>query len=193
MAEEQSTGKSFFHTLPGIITAIAGLITAVGGFILILNKAGCISAKTNDPEQHIVAEDTTANNEDDAVQDSLAEGDFYYTPDTVKHITRYLVYTIEEASTETLPNGVIVLNVKLKCVNNSDYEYPFYSTYLGVRINGDRYSPDPYSPSGNYNAVPARHLKELEYNFKLPKNIKNFELVFYDLEEEIGSSTFTLK
>ena len=38
MPEQES--KSFWTTLPGLITAIAGLITAIGGFLLILNQIG---------------------------------------------------------------------------------------------------------------------------------------------------------
>lgn len=193
MPENQSTGKTFFHTLPGIITAIAGLITAVGGFILILNKTGCVSSKQEKTEQHINGNDILKpDNEDKVVENTLNSGKISYSPTIIKHLTRYLVYNISDASAETLPNGEIVLNVKIKCTNNSDYEYHFYSTYIGARIRGDNYGPEPYSPSGNYVAVPARSFRDLEYNFKLPRGTKNFDFVFYDVENEIGLSAFRL-
>lgn len=40
--------KSFFSTLPGIITAIAGLVTAVAGLILALSQSGFIGSGAKD-------------------------------------------------------------------------------------------------------------------------------------------------
>ncbi len=37
--------KSFWTTLPGIITAIATLVTAVGGFLVVLNQVGFFGSK----------------------------------------------------------------------------------------------------------------------------------------------------
>lgn len=195
MSDQQSTGKNYFATLPGLITAVAGLITAVGGLIIILNKAGCMSSKPNEAEQHIVEGDSTeVSDDEEAVQNSSSQdGSFYYTPDSIHHSTRYLIYIIEEATTETRPNGVIILNVKLKCINNSDYEYHFYAAYLGVRVNEETNGPEPISPSGNYVSVHPRSTKALEYNFTLPAFTRKFDLVFYDVDEEIGLSSFTLQ
>lgn len=43
-----SEQKSFFSTLPGIITAIAGLVTAVAGLILALSQTGYIGSRAKD-------------------------------------------------------------------------------------------------------------------------------------------------
>lgn len=43
-----SEQKSFFSTLPGIITAIAGLVTAVAGLILALSQSGLIGSRGTD-------------------------------------------------------------------------------------------------------------------------------------------------
>ena len=37
--------KSFWSTIPGIITAIATLITAIGGFLVVLNQVGVFGSK----------------------------------------------------------------------------------------------------------------------------------------------------
>jgi len=196
MAEEQSTHKGFFTTLPGIITAIAGLITAIGGFILILNKTGCISSKADNTEQHASKDssDRTQETAESKDVDNSSPGNkiVAYSPAIVKHLTRYLQYKITEATAEALPDGSIVLSVKLKCINNSDYEYHFYASYIGAGVGDDNYGPEPFSPSGNYVAVPPRSFRSLEYNFNLPRGIKNFNLDFYDLDKLIGSSAFTL-
>ena len=189
MAEEQSTGKNFFTTLPGIVTAIAGLITAVGGFLLVLKQTGCFTSGKENSEQHISANETVENKE---AKDSSGKVSYItYVPITIKHTTRYLVYKIEKANVETLPDKEIILSLKIKCVNESDYEYHFYSKFIRVKIGEDSYASDPYSKSGGYQSVPANSFKELEYNFKLP-GTKSFRLVFYDENTEIGSSAFTL-
>jgi hypothetical protein len=41
--------KSFWSTVPGIITAIATLITAIGGFLVVLNQIGVFGSK-HDPK-----------------------------------------------------------------------------------------------------------------------------------------------
>ena len=64
---------------------------------------------------------------------------------------------------------------------------------IGARIKGDNYGPDPYSPSGNYEWVPARGFRDLEYNFRLPRGTKSFDLVLSDVDNEIGSSAFVMK
>lgn len=191
MAEEQSSAKSFFTTLPGIITAIAGLITAIGGFLLVLRQTGCFNSNELTTKQATHTVDTTAKNE---VNDSSGKGsDITYTPEIIKLTTRYLLYKIEKASIETLPSKETVLALKIKCINESDYEYHFYSKYIRVKIDEDKYAPEPYSRSGDYQSIPLQSFKVLEYNFKLPANTKSFHLVFYDENTEIGSSVFTLR
>ena len=191
----QSPGKNFFSTLPGVITALAGLITAIGGFLLVLNKTGCTNSKNiiqNKTEQN---DTITENNKNENSKDSALNkyGNIFYSPTEIKHITRHLVYKIKEANIETLPGKEIVLTLKIKCVNDSKYEYNFYSNYIRVVIGEDKYSSDPYSASGGYQAVDAVSFKDLEYNYKLPAGTKKFNLVFYDESTEIGSSSFAIK
>ena len=40
MAEESDSKKSFWTTLPGILTGLAALITAIGGVIVALHSSG---------------------------------------------------------------------------------------------------------------------------------------------------------
>ena len=58
MAEEQ---KGFWHTLPGIITAVAGLLGAIGGLLTILNQAGFIHFSPAVPSTEVAkGQSTTA-------------------------------------------------------------------------------------------------------------------------------------
>jgi len=42
---ENSNGRNWWHTLPGVITAVTGLLTAVSGLLLALNQAGIFEDK----------------------------------------------------------------------------------------------------------------------------------------------------
>jgi hypothetical protein len=56
--------KSFWSTIPGIITAIATLITAIGGFLVVLNQIGVFGTKTDPkPDQAKVATGTADQGE----------------------------------------------------------------------------------------------------------------------------------
>lgn len=187
----KSSGKNFlafFTTLPGIITGLATLITAVGGFILVLNKTGCINSRLNaNPLDSLPANPVLKDSS------SLNTSNVSYVPIEIKHITRYLTYKIKEANIETLPDKQMVLMLKIKCVNDSKYDYNFYAKYIRVKIGEDAYPPDPYSKSNGYEAILANGFIDLEYNYKLPAGVKNFSLVFYDENDEIGYSSFTVK
>lgn len=193
MADESNTPSksksflTFFTTLPGIITALTGLITAIGGLVFVLNKSGCAhskeSAKIDTTAKHAVAIDTLFE----------STANISFSPQQIKHTTRNLTYKIVEANTETLPDQQVVLTLKIKCVNDSKYDYNFYSRYISVKIGEDSYPPSPYSQSEAYQAIDAKGFKDLEYNYKLPAGTKNFTLVFYDEENQIGVSSFTIK
>lgn len=199
MAEEQSTGKNFFTTLPGILTAVAGLITAIGGFLLVLNKTGCMSANKVATVEQISSKTTAEQNdennpaEEKQGKDSAGKGNFVtYNPTSISNPTKSLTYKIEEPAIETLPDKEVLLKLKVKCVNEWDYDYNFYSKYIRVMIGEDKYAPEPGLGSPDYNGVPPKSFKLLEYSYKLPAGTKKFSVVFYDGGNEIGSSTFTL-
>jgi hypothetical protein len=42
-----SDKKSFWNTLPGLLTGVAGVITAIGGFLVVLHQIGIIEPKPN--------------------------------------------------------------------------------------------------------------------------------------------------
>jgi len=46
MADPETTTKSWWGTMPGVLTALAGIITAVGGLVAVLSQNGLIGAKS---------------------------------------------------------------------------------------------------------------------------------------------------
>ena len=49
MAEADGTARSWWGTMPGILTALAGTITALGGLVAVLSQSGLIGAKPAPP------------------------------------------------------------------------------------------------------------------------------------------------
>jgi hypothetical protein len=104
-----------------------------------------------------------------------------------------VTFRISSADIQSLPNNDKVLNLKVKCINESKYEYHFYSYNIRIKIGEDNYASEPSSPSNSYESVPAYGFKNVEYIYKLPANTKTFSLAIYDEKEEMGSAAFTLK
>jgi hypothetical protein len=46
MADTETGTKSWWSTMPGVLTALAGIITAVGGLVAVLSQNGLIGAKS---------------------------------------------------------------------------------------------------------------------------------------------------
>ena len=94
--------------------------------MLVLNKSGRAyskeSAKIDTTAKHTVAIDTLVK----------STANISFSPQQIKHTTRNLTYKIVEVNTETLPDKQVVLTLKIKCVNDSKYEYNFYSGYISV-------------------------------------------------------------
>jgi hypothetical protein len=149
--------KKFFTSLPGIITAIAGLITAVGGFILILNKTGCMSSKSaeeNSKEQpisksggHNSNDQATNNGNDNVSTETKATLNVTYSPKQINVISKGVVLQISSVIIQAPGADKAILNLNLKCVNDSKYEYHFYSYNIRIKIAGDNYTALPASPS----------------------------------------------
>jgi hypothetical protein len=45
MADNDGSGKSWWSTMPGVLTALAGIITALGGLVAILSQSGLLGHK----------------------------------------------------------------------------------------------------------------------------------------------------
>ena len=55
MADEDRTGKNWWGTMPGVLTALAGIITAVGGLVAILAQTGLLGGRGDGPKAAVAA------------------------------------------------------------------------------------------------------------------------------------------
>ncbi len=65
--------KSFWTTVPGIITATATLVTAIGGFIVILNQVGVIGTKTESPKKMAELSQAEGNTKQQELEDKIKQ------------------------------------------------------------------------------------------------------------------------
>ncbi|MFK7908942.1 MAG: hypothetical protein AB8B69_27685, partial [Chitinophagales bacterium] len=69
---ESSNNKSFFQTLPGVLTATATLITAIVGLITVLNQVGFLGNKDKDKPK---TEEVVKDDDKPKVDESLSAAD----------------------------------------------------------------------------------------------------------------------
>jgi len=69
---ESSNNKSFFQTLPGVLTATATLITAIVGLITVLNQVGFLGNKDKDKPK---TEEVVKDDDKSKVDESLSAAD----------------------------------------------------------------------------------------------------------------------
>lgn len=192
MAEEQSKGKGFFSTLPGIITSVAGLITAIGSLALIL-KNNDATSEAAVAGQYITAESESGEADQPAAQvDSVREAAVSFEPNTVEYNEKDIVYNIQNVSAEILGDDVQLI-LKLECTNNAGNEYYLYASHLEAKARGDNYKVEPHKPSGDYQSIPANDSKVLEYRLTLPATTKTFSFHFWDAEHFIDSADVTIE
>lgn len=70
MPDEQ---KSFWTTVPGIITATATLITAIGGFVVILNQIGVIGTKSESPKKMAEMSQSEGNTKQQELEEKIKQ------------------------------------------------------------------------------------------------------------------------
>ncbi len=65
--------KSFWTTVPGIITATATLITAIGGFVVVLNQIGVFGTKSDSPKKLAELSQAEGNTKQQELEDKIKQ------------------------------------------------------------------------------------------------------------------------
>jgi hypothetical protein len=183
--------KAFFQTIPGILTGFAGLITAIGGFIIVLNKVGCMEISSSDKHQSADSKSAATppvNIDTPVLKNSASEkplgvnnqkASITFSPAEVKNFKSKLIFKIKEATIQSSGQDLI-FNIKIKCLNEDNTAYYFYPNYIRVKNGEDKYPPDASSESIERQQVNSQSFTNLEYNFKLPGDIREFQLLLFD-------------
>ncbi len=196
--------KSFWQTMPGIVTGIAGIITALTGLIIALNQTGCFHSSAPQ-EQSLVSPDNNTSAVTDkknaksetsnpqkqnepgktAANNTSIGAEIKFEADPQKNMSE-LVYKILNVSSENKDNDVKIVKVKLRCtINGSNGDY-VKNDYL--RLSVDDINLSPSNSTISYSEyVPANSSIEETLEFKASTNSKVYKFIFFrdDTHKEI--------
>jgi hypothetical protein len=179
--------KSFWTTVPGIITGLAAIVTAVTGLIVALNGAGLFSksAAANKVSTQTKSE---VKNEADSLPGKQAEPQkpvenlkavFSMTAVKIEdHEYKILGSTLEATTPES--NS---LKIKIKYKNNSNYSpATFWNEGFRLAVDGAL-----TSPSGDLSELVERHAELVgTVTFEVPNSAKTLALHILDVGKDVA-------
>ncbi|GAA3983044.1 hypothetical protein [Mucilaginibacter dorajii] len=179
--------KSFWTTIPGIITGLAAIVTAVTGLIVALNGAGLFSkpaaaGKISTETKPLIKKDVDSLPAKQAEPQQPAE-----SLKAVFSMTRVKIedheYTILGASLEPITPESNSLAIKIKYKNNSNYSpATFWNDGFRLAIDG-ALTP----PTGDLSELVERHAELVgTVTFEVPNNAKSLALHILDVGKDIA-------
>lgn len=181
MENNNQNSKTFFQTIPGIITGIAGMITAVTGLIISLNQVHCtrdnpgvalpsgmsvISAKNdNQSGPGTWISKLNIENREVVFKGTDAQGEEYN-----------YVYTILEAGVEPKDEANQLLKIKIRFFVGGKYGENFQLDNFRLSVDGIPKAP---LQTGLNEIVEGNSAKEGMLNFDFPNNTSKLKLVIY--------------
>ncbi|MDN3581539.1 hypothetical protein [Mucilaginibacter flavus] len=185
--------KSFWTTVPGIITGIAGIVTAVTGLIVALNGAGFFSktAAAGKPATEIKSatevkpdgkkniDTSTIKNTEQAKPAQQLKAEFSMTKVKIEDHE----YTIVSSTLEATTPETNSLAIKIKYKNNSNYSpATFWNEGFRLAVDGSL-----TAPSGDLSQLVERHAEQVgTVTFDVPNNAKSLALHILDVGKDIA-------
>jgi hypothetical protein len=193
MAQDtQSVSKSWWQTLPGLLTAVAGIITAVTGLLVAVHQAGWFnhasapsaSVQTTSP----TSENTAQPGGTSAVQ-STATSRSLTLPQTTQLRYETAVYQLLAARVEPYSPGKVALRLGVRMTNNNRYDANFWAASFRLSSNGALIAPN----SDLDELVAANSSKDAEIEFILPDSLAAAGLQMGDVGDGKPSLPLTLQ
>jgi hypothetical protein len=179
--------KSFWTTVPGIITGLAAIVTAVTGLVVALNGAGLFSKPA--AANHIATQTKPGvKNEADSLPGKPAEPQKQvekfkpvFSMTTVKIEDHE--YKILGSSLEAITPESNSLAIKIKYKNNSNYSpATFWNEGFRLAIDGAL-----TAPSGDLSELVERHAELVgTVTFEVPNNAKELAFHILDVGKDIA-------
>lgn len=187
-AEPRDPSRSWWQTIPGILTGLAAIISAIAALIVALNsRPAAPAAGTSDPPAAGRAASTTTSPADSrpaasTIPRAVARADFPDGPQ-VTLLGGKLVLTMIDARVEPFNSDTRLLRLTIRWTNNDVSFVRNYWWTLRLVIDGVPRAPeDP-----GFEQVEARSARELAYVFKVPVKAGRFVLaIANDTGERAG-------
>jgi hypothetical protein len=189
MAQDtQSESKSWWQTLPGLLTAIAGIITAVTGLLVAVHQAGWFN-HTPAPSASVQTANPTSGNAAQPSGTSAARSQATRSlplPQTTQIRNDSAVYQLLAARVEPYSPGKVALHLGVRMTNNNRYDVNFWAASFRLSSNGALVAPN----SDLDELVAANSSKDAEIEFILPDNLASAGLQMGEVGE--GKPTIPL-
>lgn len=189
MTDEPKTaepaGRSWWQTMPGLLTAVAGLITAVTGLIVALHQlgvgtggGGSSAAPTVAARQQPSGDTTPATSDGGGTEQPAAENAAYTVrfPAGTKATVNGNVYRILAARPERSNPGEVSLHLRVRLTNNGDYDANFWNGSFRMRVDGVPRAPTNFLDD----LVHAHSAGEGEVVFAVPTSARKLTLLVGD-------------
>jgi len=188
MQNQNSEQKSWWSTLPGMITAFAGIITAITGLILALNQVGFFN-KSEEKNKEALTMPASKNNgtekatsvENKSVATPGAKNiEVKFSMNSIK-VNSELEYKILESGVEPKDPQNSILKVKIRCFNNGSYGFNFWNSSFRLLIDDL-----PVAPTGSLNEVVDGHSAKDGYvEFNFPDDVTSLKFLIFNREDKI--------
>lgn len=189
METNNTDPKSFWHTLPGIITASAGAITAITGLVIALSNLG-ISPKGNgnsDDENlnsqgvvEIAETQTDAATRLEKKEPGAKLRSIEFSADEIR-VSNELRYEILDSVVEPMSPGRSLMRIKIRCFNDRDYPFNFWTASFRLAVDDI-----PTAPINDLNElVDGRAAKDGYVEFEFPDEAKSLLFLIYDGDRKI--------
>ena len=159
------TGKSFWQTVPGIITAVAGLVTAVGGLLGILFQNGVLGGGSNE-RPPAVAQSSDAGDRPAAAETRTAEPS---TPIPWANATATLVRKDQTSATVKAPTVGLACTTDMLSFKNGQH----LRLDLVRTIQFDAIYTENASADGVVTLLDGRELKDPIHTWNCPITGRN--------------------
>lgn len=176
---EDANPKSWWQTVPGILTAIAAIISAATALVAALNQTG-IFADKDGAKPAAVAESVAAKKSPEGTTATSvlpstatnAQATTVVLPPNPRLDVGKLAYTLVSAEAEPYAQNKLVLKLKVRMANNDRYDANFWSASFRLVEDGVL-----QAPTSELNEIVAGNTsKEAAITFVVAASSKKLEL-----------------
>jgi hypothetical protein len=190
--DPESESKTWWQTLPGLLTAAAGAITAITGLLLAFHQMGFFNhtPQTSGQVESRSASDTSlhVDGQDPATHPATAASAsrLISLPGDTQVRSGENVYKLLSARLDPYSPGKTSLHLTVRMSNNGRYDTNFWAASFRLLVDGSLQAPT----NDLDDVVSSNSIREGEVEFVIPSNIATAGLQMGDVGE--GKPTIPL-
>jgi hypothetical protein len=183
--DTDSESKSWWQTLPGLLTASAAIITAVTGLLAALHQTGCFNRSSQPPaliqdKSHSAGESSVPTGGAGAITQAATgvSGSRAITlPENTEVRSGEAVFKLLSAHVDPYSPDKVSVHFTIRMTNNDRFEANFWAASFRLSVAGSLQSP----ANDLDELVPAHSAKDGDVEFVIPANISTVGLQMGDV------------